>query len=65
MENILIGVIMKVYLIDRHKEEIKQTYDGVISWRADFVEYLNRGCRSKIYCDLNTEYFTDGYNLNA
>lgn len=52
---------MKVYLIDRETNEIKNTYDNVISWGINYVEYLNGGFRAKIYCNEETEYFTNEY----
>lgn len=50
---------MKVYLIDRETNENKKVYDNVIRWGENFVEYLNGGYRGKIYCDIETEFFTD------
>ena len=53
------GVFMKIYLIDRKTNETKNAYDNVISWRENYVEYLNGGYRGKLYCNTKTEYFSD------
>ena len=50
---------MTVYLIDKETNEIKSTYNNVIEWGFNFVEYMNGGYRAKMYCDTETEYFTD------
>lgn len=49
---------MTIYLVDLQTQEIKETFENVIRWSANFVEYNNNG-RGKRYCDENTEYFTD------
>jgi hypothetical protein len=49
---------MKIYLMDKETNEIIQTFDNVIEWSSDFVEYNNSGYRAKMYCSDN-EYFTD------
>lgn len=50
---------MEIYLIDRETKEIRSTYTNVKSWTANSVETINNGLRSKIYCDTETEYFTN------
>jgi len=50
---------MEVYLIDRETNEIKDTYTNVDRWAENFVEFTTNGYRSKIYCDIETEYFSD------
>ena len=52
---------MTVYLIDIETNEVKTTYDNVIEWGFNFVEYMNGGYRAKTYCDTETEYFSDKY----
>lgn len=52
-----------IYLKDRNTNEIKETYDNVIAWGDDFVEYYNNGNRAKFYCG-DDEYFTDADKLN-
>lgn len=49
---------MKVYLISMETNETIREFDNVIRWSYNFVEYDNGG-RAKIYCDTETEYFTD------
>lgn len=49
---------MKVYLINNETNEIVNQYSNVISWGFNFVEYDNGG-RCKIYCDIETEHFSD------
>lgn len=49
---------MEVYLIDIETNEVKQTYKNVIKFGYDWVEFDNGG-RCKIYCNPETEYFTD------
>ena len=49
---------MKVYLINNETNEVVNEYNNVISWGFDFVEYHNGG-RCKIYCDAETEHFSD------
>ena len=49
---------MKVYLINKETNEIVREFENVINWSYNFVEY-NNGGRAKIYCDTETEYFTD------
>ena len=48
----------KVYLIDLQTQEVKETFENVIMWGSNFVEYDNNG-RCKKYCDETQEYFTD------
>lgn len=50
---------MSIYLIDRETNEIINTYTNIVSWAENFVECKNNNLRSKIYCDTQTEYFTD------
>lgn len=50
---------MTIYLIDKETNKIKSTYTDVAKWSANFVEYTNNGLRAKIYCDSETEYFTN------
>ena len=50
---------MEIYLIDKNNNEIKRTYSNVINWSYDFVKFINGGFASKIYCDSETEYFSD------
>lgn len=54
---------MKIYLIDNETNEIKNTYENVIEWGYDFVEYDNGG-RCKIYCDIEKEHFTNENIIN-
>ena len=49
---------MKVYLINKETNQTIQTFENVIEWADNFVEYMNGGYRSKIYCSEN-EYFAD------
>ena len=49
---------MKIYLINAETNETIQTFEEVISWSYNFVEYRNNGNRAKMYCGEN-EYFTD------
>ena len=49
---------MIVYLINKETNEIINEYKNVISWGYNFVEF-NNGGRCKIYCNSETEYFTD------
>ena len=49
---------MKVYLKNLETNEIISEYDNVIHWGYNFVEF-NNGGRCKIYCNTETEYFTD------
>lgn len=49
---------MKIYLINAETNETIQTYEDVISWGYNFVEFNNGGYRAKMYCGEN-EYFTD------
>lgn len=50
---------MKIYLINKEDNEIKNTYTNVDAWSVHFVEFTNNGLKTKIYCDIETEYFTD------
>lgn len=47
-----------VYLINADTNEVIQTFENVISWGDNFVEYTNDEIRAKIYCN-DDEYFTD------
>ena len=49
---------MKIYLINADTNEIVQTFENVIEWGYNFIEYDNSGYRAKMYCQEN-EYFTD------
>lgn len=49
---------MEVYLIDFKTNEVKQTFTNVIKFGYNWVEFDNGG-RCKLYCDVETEYFTD------
>lgn len=50
---------MEIYLIDRETNEIKGVYTNVDKWSVNFVEFTNNGFKTKIYCDIETEYFTN------
>lgn len=50
---------MEIYLIDKQLNKVKREYSNVIDWSQDYVEFINDGFRSKIYCDAETEYFSD------
>ena len=50
---------MEIYLIDRETNEVKNTYINVVRWGTNFVEQINNGLRTKVYCDAETEYFSD------
>ena len=50
---------MKIYLINNETNEVTQTYQNVEKWGYNFVEYKNNGMRGKIYCDMETEHFSD------
>ena len=50
---------MKIYLINKEDNEIKNTYTNVDKWSVNFVEFTNNGLKSKFYCDSEIEYFTD------
>ena len=50
---------MEVYLIDIETQEIKCTYSNIIAWDANFVEFMEHDSRTKTYCDIETEYFSD------
>lgn len=47
-----------IYLINAETNEIIQTFEDVIAWGYNFVEYKNGNYRAKMYCNEN-EYFTD------
>lgn len=49
---------MTVYLIDKKTNELKRTFNNVIKWAVNFVEYNNVG-RAKVYCNTDVEYFSD------
>ena len=55
---------MKVYLIDRNTNEAVQEFSNVLSFGINYVEYLNNGCRGKIYCDTESEYISDTIPVN-
>lgn len=55
---------MKIYLKNKETNEVINEYSNVIAWGVDFVEY-DEGGRAKIYCDAETEYFTDVENEPA
>lgn len=50
---------MEAYLIDKETNEVKQTFTNVLNFGENYVEYLNNGCRGKIYCDTQTEYISE------
>ena len=50
---------MMIYLIDSVNNEIKNTYTNVDKWSVNFVEFTSNGFKTKIYCDSETEYFSD------
>lgn len=50
---------MEIYLINNETNEVTQTYQNVEKWGYNFVEYKNNGMRGKIYCDMETEHFSD------
>ena len=47
-----------VYLINKETNETIQTFQNVIAWDYNFVEYMNGKYRAKMYCGEN-EYFTN------
>lgn len=47
-----------IYLINVETKEVLNTYNNVLDWGSNFVEYSQGGLRAKIYCNAN-EYFTD------
>ena len=49
---------MTIYLINAETNKTIQTFEDVIAWGYNFVEYMNGGYRAKMYCNEN-EYFTD------
>ena len=49
---------MKIYLINAETNETIQTFENVITWKYNFVEYYNGDNRAKMYCGEN-EYFAD------
>ena len=55
---------MKVYLVNAETNEIIETFENVVEWGYNFVEYLNGGYPAKIYCNEN-EYFTNVEVQNA
>lgn len=55
---------MEAYLIDKETNEVKQTFSNVLSFRENYVEYLNNGCRGKIYCDTEIEYISEAMPNN-
>lgn len=53
------GYVMIVYLIDKNTNEVIRQFSNVLSFNITYVEYLNNGCRGKIYCDTETEYISE------
>ena len=53
-----------IYLINKETNEVIQTFEDVIEWGENFVEYNNGGYRAKMYCSEN-EYFTDVEVIDA
>lgn len=49
---------MNVYLIDKNTGEVKQSFSNVTYWDECCVEYSEFGCRGKVYCNENDEYFS-------
>lgn len=47
-----------IYLVNTETKEVVNTYNNVIAWGNNYVEYKQNGLRAKIYCNDN-EYFTD------
>lgn len=47
-----------IYLVDKITNEVVRTFDNVIDWGINFVEYLTNGKRGKVYCN-EEQYFTD------
>ena len=52
---------MVIYLINKLTNSVVEVFDNVKSWGENFVEFTTNGLRSKIYCDIETEYFTDNH----
>ena len=50
---------MKIYLINKETNEVLNTYENVISWDSTYVEFRNGKYRSKHYCNVEIEYYTD------
>lgn len=50
---------MKAFLLRKESNQIIQEFDNVLKWGEDYVLYLNNGYNGKIYCDSETEYFSD------
>lgn len=51
-----------IYLINAETKEVIQTFENVIEWGDNFVEYTTAELRAKIYCN-DDEYFTDILNV--
>lgn len=51
-----------IYLKKKETDEVIGTYENVIAWGYNFVEYRTNELRAKIYCNEN-EYFTDSLNV--
>lgn len=51
-----------IYLKKKETDEIIGTYENVIAWGYNFVEYTKDNMRAKIYCD-DDKYFTDILNV--
>lgn len=47
-----------IYLKKKETNEVINTYENVIDWGFNFVEYTKDNIRAKIYCN-DDEYFTD------
>lgn len=55
---------MTIYLKNSETNETIQTFENVIEWGDNFVEYYNgNNYRAKTYCGEN-EYFTDIEEIN-
>ena len=50
---------MTIYLISKETGETVNIYTNVISWGKNFVEFMNGKYRGKVYCNEETEYFSD------
>ena len=50
---------MVIYLVKNKTNELICTFENVIKWENNFVEYKNGIYKSKVYCNLDEEYFTD------
>lgn len=50
---------MKIYLLNNNTQELITTYENVKDWGNNYVVFMNNGNLGKIYCDEETEYFSD------